>query len=542
MGRILTAADIAKGGSVIIRVWSQHNSSYLYGCNIAPFDMDGRGFNKKALSKDYFQEIMNIGNQGNFMDLEIPNEDLLKFCDKDGNFKGFSFWMGAWESANYTVYIDEIFYKLPVDVNLYDKDGELIGSKKMNSGYSLNDQFSIIIPDVAGKEFIGWTKTLGGTDYYNVDEIGYADTTLNLYASYGAPVADKNSYIGVYANEESGKFFKLADNGKIIDQTDAIIYDSYKLTQDIVIFDGDSVGAVDGYTITIDGTVFTKQEQTYTLEYKFLSKVHNSIEVPAGYKTIEVEYTVEDFIFGGWKNGDTIFDFSSAINSNLVLDAELTINEIAAEEYAVYENAYYSSKTNIIYIVKAPETDGARKFVKVENGAVSVVGEYQITKTNKLFIGDELYEFRPMKTVSSATGEKYVGPMEMFIDGVDYWIFNKTFTVTLHYDSVRVETFEVDAEDNFLFVAPTAPSKSGYTFKGWRLGNGQKYNFDQAITSELEIYAVMQYEKAEKATAKEGGCGSSLGGGNVAIIATILALASVIIIKRRKMDKNGKAN
>ena len=270
--------------------------------------------------------------------------------------------------------------------------------------------------------------------------------------------------------------------------------------------------------------------------------MHNSIEVPAGYKTIEVEYTVEDFIFGGWKNGDTIFDFSSAINSNLVLDAELTINEIAAEEYAVYENAYYSSKTNIIYIVKAPETDGARKFVKVENGAVSVVGEYQITKTNKLFIGDELYEFRPMKTVSSATGEKYVGPMEMFIDGVDYWIFNKTFTVTLHYDSVRVETFEVDAEDNFLFVAPTAPSKSGYTFKGWRLGNGQKYNFDQAITSELEIYAVMQYEKAEKATAKEGGCGSSLGGGNVAIIATILALASVIIIKRRKMDKNGKAN
>ena len=270
MGRILTAADIAKGGSVIIRVWSQHNSSYLYGCNIAPFDMDGRGFNKKALSKDYFQEIMNIGNQGNFMDLEIPNEDLLKFCDKDGNFKGFSFWMGAWESANYTVYIDEIFYKLPVDVNLYDKDGELIGSKKMNSGYSLNDQFSIIIPDVAGKEFIGWTKTLGGTDYYNVDEIGYADTTLNLYASYGAPVADKNSYIGVYANEESGKFFKLADNGKIIDQTDAIIYDSYKLTQDIVIFDGDSVGAVDGYTITIDGTVFTKQEQTYTVEYKVL--------------------------------------------------------------------------------------------------------------------------------------------------------------------------------------------------------------------------------------------------------------------------------
>ena len=44
-----------------------------------------------------------------------------------------------------------------------------------------------------------------------------------------------------------------------------------------------------------------------------------------------------------------------------------------------------------------------------------------------------------MKTSSSSQGDKYVGPLEMFIDGYDYWIFNKTFTVTVHYDQNTVE-------------------------------------------------------------------------------------------------------
>lgn len=543
MGRVLTAEDIAKGGSVIIRVWSQHNNAYLYGCYMSPFLMDKSGrFNSSALSKEYFREIMNIGNQSDFMDLEIPNEDLLLFCDENGDFRGLSFWMGAWEGATYTVYIDEIYYKLPVDVNLFDKDGNSLGSKKVNSGFSLNEQFSVIVPDVAGKEFIGWTKTLGGTDYYNVEEIGYQNSTLNLYASYGAPVTDTNSYIGVYANEESGKFFQLEANGKIVDVTDAIDFETYKLTQDVVIFDGETVAVLNDYSITIDDTTFVKQEQAYSVEYKVLGKEYKSIIVPAGYKAIKFEYETEDFIFGGWKNGNVLFDFNSGVSSNLVLDADLTINEINAEDYKVYQNAYYSSKTNIIYIVKAPDADGVRKLVKVQNGTASTVGEYQITKSNKLLIGQDLYEFKPMKTVSSSTGEKYVGPMEIVIDGVDYWIFNKTFTVTLHYDSSRVETFTVDANDNFLFSAPTAPSKSGYTFKGWRLGNGERYNFDKAVTNELEIYAIMQYENAKAATAKDDGCGSSINGANVAIITVSLALVCMVIIRQRKTNKNGKAD
>ena len=543
MGRVLTAEDIAKGGSVVIRVWSQHNSAYLYGCSMYPFLMDKSGrFNPSALSKEYFQEIMNIGNQSNFMDLEIPNEDLLLFCDEDGSFRGLSFWMGAWEGATYTVYIDEIYYKLPVTVNLYDQNGGSLGSKTVNSGASLSEQFSVIIPDVAGKEFIGWTKTLGGTDYYNVEEIGYADATLNLYASYGAPVTNKNSYIGVYANAESGKFFQLAADGEIIDATDAIDYSTYKLTQDAVIFDGETAGVLDGYTITINGVDFVKQEQAYSVVYKILGEEYESIIVPAGYKAIDFEYETEDFVFGGWKNGETIFDFDSGVSENIVLEADLTINEIALEEYVIYENAYYSSETNIIYIVKAPDADGARKLVKVESGVATDVGEYQITKSNKLLIGQKLYEFRPMKTVSSSTGEKYVGPLEIVVDGVDYWIFNKTFTVTVHYDASRMETFEIDASDNFLFNAPETPSKTGYTFKGWRLGNGQKYEFDKAVTSELEIYAIMQYENAKTASAKDDGCGSSISGGNVAVIAVVLVLVSVVIIKQRKMSKNGKAN
>ena len=538
MGRVLTAEDIAKGGSVVIRVWSQHNDSYLYGCNLAPFDMDERGFDTSTLSKEYFREIMNIGNQNSFKDLEIPNEDLLKFCDKDGNFKGFSFWMGAWEAANYTVYIDEIFYKLPVNVNLYDQNGTLLGSKQVNSGYSLNDQISVIIPEVAGKEFVGWTKTLGGVDYYNVNEIGYESETINLYASYAIPVSNVNDYIGVYANEESGKFFQLAQDGKVIDETGAINFSSYQLSQSVVLFDGESVASLDGYTINIAGKDFVKQEIAYTVEYKILGTTYKSIVVPEGYKTIEYEYDTEDFIFGGWKNGEQDFDFSTPINNDLVLDADLEVNEIATEEYGIYQNTYYSSQTGIIYIVKSADENGVCNLVKVENGSASTVGEYKITKSNKLIVGQDLYEFRPMKTSSSSQGDKYVGPLEIVIDGVDYWIFNKTFTVTVHYDNERKETFEVGAEDNFLFDVPDIPSKEGYTFKGWRLGNGQEYKFDQAVTRELEIYAIMQYDNVVEASAKDG-CFASISSGNVIMLISALALVAVVILKQRKINKNG---
>ena len=155
--------------------------------------------------------------------------------------------------------------------------------------------------------------------------------------------------------------------------------------------------------------------------------------------------------------------------------------------------------------------------VKVENGSASTVGEYKITKSNKLIVGQDLYEFRPMKTSSSSQGDKYVGPLEIVIDGVDYWIFNKTFTVTIHYDNERKETFEVGAEDNFLFDVPDAPSKEGYTFKGWRLGNGQEYKFDQAVTRELEIYAIMQYDNVVEGSAKDG-CFASISSGNVIML------------------------
>ena len=540
MGRVLTAEDIAKGGSVVIRVWSQHNDSYLYGCDLAPFDMDQRGFDVSTLSKEYFREIMNIGNQNSFKDLEIPNEDLLKFCDKDGNFKGFSFWMGAWESANYTVYIDEIFYKLPVNVNLYDQNGTLLDSKQVNSGYSLNDQISVNIPEVAGKEFIGWTNTLGGEDYYNVNEIGYESQTLNLYASYGTPVSNVNDYIGVYANEESGKFFQLAQDGKVIDETGATNFTSYQLSQSVVLFDGESVASLDGYTINIGGKDFVKQEKAYIVEYKILGTTYKSIVVPEGYNTIEYEYETEDFIFGGWKSGEQFFDFATTIDSDLILSADLEVNEIAIEEYASYQNTYYSSQTGIIYIVKSADENGVCNLVKVENGSVSTVGEYKITKSNKLIVGQDLYEFRPMKTSSSSQGEMYVGPLEIVIDGVDYWIFNKTFTVTVHYDEERIETFEVGVEENFLFYEPNAPEKDGYTFKGWRLGDGQEYKFDQAITRELEIYAIMQYDNVVEGNAKDG-CFASISSGNVITLISALALVALVILKQRKINKNGNA-
>ena len=458
-GRILTKADIEKGGSLVLRVWSEHNNTYLYGCNIAPYDIDARDvdrvYTKITFEKAYFQEIMNIGNAGvEFVDLEISGDDLLKLCDDDGNVKGIAFWMGgtaAWGGANYTVYIDDIYYKVPVELKLHDATGRELVSKTVYSGASLNEQCSVIVPEVAGKEFVGWTKTLNGQDYYDVSEIGYADANLSLYASFNSPVADESAYVGVYANAESGKYFELLSDGSVLDITGAVEFSKYKVTQGIVLFDDTTVATEEDFVINVGGVQYAKAEQAHKVNFNVLGKSYKTITVPNGYKAIQFEYDTTDFVFGGWKIGEELFDFNSQITSDLILEAALTVNEIAKEDYAEYQNAYYSSKTGIVYIVKAPDETGARKFVKVENGQVSVVGDYVITKNDKLFVNDNLYDFEPMNTTAS-TGEKYVGPLEIIVDGVDYWIFNREFTVTVHYNDAEntVETYKVNSDDNFM--------------------------------------------------------------------------------------------
>ena len=63
-----------------------------------------------------------------------------------------------------------------------------------------------------------------------------------------------------------------------------------------------------------------------------------------------------------------------------------------------------------------------------------------------------------------------------------------TFTVTFNSDGgSAVEAQTIDEGENA--TAPTAPTKSGYTFGGWTL-NGEAYDFETPVTSDIELVAV----------------------------------------------------
>ena len=64
----------------------------------------------------------------------------------------------------------------------------------------------------------------------------------------------------------------------------------------------------------------------------------------------------------------------------------------------------------------------------------------------------------------------------------------RTFTVTFDVDG---KTTEVPVKENKTVTAPSAPEKTGYTFKGWYL-NGKEFNFGTPITGNITLTAAWE--------------------------------------------------
>lgn len=539
-GRTLTASDIAKGGSLVIRAMANDVIGNVKDCLMYRYDMHG-GLTNVELSENYMSKIKTDA----FTDIEIKAEDLAKLADSDGEVKGLRFWLGgknAWPNADYTIYIDEVYYKAPVKVNLFDKNGDSLGANiDMYSGLSLESQTNIIHPEVQGFVPFGWTTSIDGTNFYDVKQLGYSENAINLYAKYVE--APTENYAGVYANSQNGKYFELTSDGKVVDTFGVTNFDTYQSGKGVLLFDKVNYKEVKDNSIIVGGQ-YVKQQSVYTVTYKVKGADFATIKVPEGYVAPDYKTKVEDYVFNGWELGNDKYTFNG-VTENIVLNADIEIDAIAeGDAYNEYERAYYSGETGIIYIVK-DLADGKRYLTKVENGTAENVGEYLITKSNKLYVGGKFYSFAPMTINNAAGSSVYVGPLSVIIDGAVYWQFERSFSFTIHYNNAgenqeQTDTvLTIDKTKNFAVDKPQDPVREGYTFKGWVLGDGTAYNFDKTITDDVEIYATWE----NNAEYTSGGCGSMVSGGNMVITAAaITLLGAVVIILRLKRGNYDRKN
>ncbi len=105
------------------------------------------------------------------------------------------------------------------------------------------------------------------------------------------------------------------------------------------------------------------------------------------------------------------------------------------------------------------------------------------------------YTFKGWYTNTSGLGEAYDFNTLIESDITLFAIFVKDATK-------YTITFDIDGElqtqtvvENSKAIEPSAPSKTGYTFKGWYKssdGSGEAYNFNSSVTSSFTLYAIFE--------------------------------------------------
>ena len=108
------------------------------------------------------------------------------------------------------------------------------------------------------------------------------------------------------------------------------------------------------------------------------------------------------------------------------------------------------------------------------------------------------------------------------IAGDHYTLLFSEYTITLKYGIKGVEDKVLTANlaSNYLITMPEAPTRVGYTFKGWAYGDGTAFDATLIQAATCEIYAVWE--------AVEGG--SAVGGGLNALSIVAIIVAAVVAL------------
>lgn len=200
---------------------------------------------------------------------------------------------------------------------------------------------------------------------------------------------------------------------------------------------------------------------------------------------------LEGYTFGGWYSDETletVFDFDAAVSQDITLYAKLTKN---------------------VYTVKFEGTDIADQ--TVEYGA-KVTKPADPTKEGYTFGGwytnEELTTAYDFATVVNQGVTLYAK-----------WTKN-VYTVKFEGADIADQNVEYGAK----VTKPADPTKEGYTFDGWFVGDKQ-YDFDTAVTANITLTA--------KFTENEVGCFGVVGAG-AAAVAAVVGICLVVFAKKKQ--------
>ncbi len=214
--------------------------------------------------------------------------------------------------------------------------------------------------------------------------------------------------------------------------------------------------------ITADITLKAKWEEKAPTEYTVTFDSDGGSDVAAqtvesGAKATAPEApTKEGYTFAGWFNGEEAWDFDTAVTANVTLKAAWTLNT---------------------YTVTFDADGGSDVDAATVNHGEKATAPTAPTKTGYTFAGwfngEAAWDFETAVTADVTLKAA--------------WTIN-TYTVT--YDANGGSAVEAATADyNTTIAAPTAPTKTGYTFAGWYNGEAAWDFANDKVTANITLTA-----------------------------------------------------
>ena len=223
------------------------------------------------------------------------------------------------------------------------------------------------------------------------------------------------------------------------------------------------------WQLKTQGCVHVTEEYTVTFNAYGGFPMPDEQHVKSGEKAVlPAEPTLKGYTFAFWYLGDdeqnaTAYDFNTPVTENITLTAKWNINK-----YTVTFNSYGGTP-----VPPAQE---------VEYGLTATKPDDPTLKGYTFafwYLGDD---------EQNATAYDFDTPVTGDITLTAKWNINK-YTVTFNsYGGTPVPPAQ-EVEYGLTATEPaTAPTKTGYTFDGWYLGD-EKYDFSDAVEQNITLYA-----------------------------------------------------
>ena len=374
---------------------------------------------------------------------------------------------------------------------------------------------------ISHRNYYDWTvndptETTGlFTSLYN-GEIVATNQYLSLqYLGYDGSFGAQRMFMRIYYNNANKSFTVVNGGGTggwlgIADEFDA------SKTTVKVYFDSDSYAEEDGTAGVMIYSINGKHVEAANVYNKAIvsfDSVGGTAIDPQEIVKGNVAEEPEDptkigYDFVGWFLDDEEFDFETPVTEDITLVAEWEVKTFTVT-FNMDGGTLSDGENNITSLVVDYGTSASELDALTKTKTGCTFSKWQ-------YLDNGSYVDLP----STATVQGDISVKAV-------WTIN-TYTLTFDSDGgseVAAQTVNYGAKA----TKPANPTKSGYNFKGWFVGDTE-YDFNADVTANATLTA--KWEEAKS------GCGSSINATSVAALGAIafVGAAMIVLVKKRKED------